>query len=374
MKTVEKKNGDVLIYLPTDANRDFGLFLIFIGIIATPPSYWLFFWFTQKPFHDWRPSIFIGIIWVIVGILLICFSNKKIILSKSFIKISDGLFRKPFTIKWKNFPSIKLKYDEEERKGQIKEYWETSLLDGKLEYTIERREHHQLEARALGEKIAKFLMCPFIEKNDEGKETTIDPKDVDLSFRQRILKYPGLLRTPVDRPKNAILNIEERKGAILVSWGIQSTGILLDALLFTFFFLLFSILPMKEGSLSFYEQCARRSDFFVFYAAGAIILILILVVLGYRARFHLSRYGAIFWVTIWNIQMKKKKIMIDRIEEIRLTPSVRGPRVQVISDAEIISFRLFDRAASRWLSYQLQEYMMKNKEIEESSNEGYNIS
>jgi hypothetical protein len=360
MKEKTTKSGEKIIYLPSEANKDLGLFLIFIGIIAVPPCYWLYYYYNSVPVTDWKPSLFIGIFWVLAGLSLIYFSRKTITVGKSHIRINDGLFRKSFTIRWKLDPMIKLKYDEEEFKGRILEFWETSLLDGKLEYTIDRRAHHQLEARALGENIAKFLSCSFIERDEQGKESILDSKDLDMPFRCRAAKYPGFLGSPVDQPKNPRLTITERNKAFLVTWGIYSTGILVDIIAFAVIIFLFTYLPWKQGTHSFFEQCAIRGEFFAFYAGGLILFMTVFFVLGYRLRLNVSRRGAIFWVTIWGIPLRKRKIGIDKIEEIRLTPSMRGPRVQIISDREIISFRLFDKQGARWLSYQLQHYMLDN--------------
>ncbi len=191
----------------------------------------------------------------------------------------------------------------------------------------------------------------------------IDPGDLDLPFQSRIIKYPSLIWGPVEAPKSCVLKIEERNKSLLVSWGIKSTGILMDLIVFLSFILLFTIFPLKQGSLSFYEQCARRGDFYVFYIAGFIIFSAIMVVIGYRARLNLSRNGAIFWVRIWGIPLRMRKIMMNKIEEIHVTPSNRGPRIQIVSDTQIISFRLLDRAAARWLSYRLQQYMIGSSEL-----------
>ncbi len=360
MKVSVSRSGDHIIYLPSDANRDLGLFLIFVGIIIVPPCYWLYLYYTQRVFQSWRPSIFIGAIPVFLGLLLIFFSMKKIHVNKSFIRISDGLFKKAFNIRWKTQPRIRLRYDEVEIRGRIKEIWETSLLDGKLEYDIDRREYHQLEARALGEHIAKFLASPFIENDEDDKETVLEPQDLDLPFKARVIKYPGFRSKPVDPPKNPNLKIVERNRALTVSWGIHTTGLLLDVIGFAAIILVFAYFPWKQGALSFFEQCQKQGDFYFFHIAGIILAITILVVIGYRAKLKISSHGAIFWVTIWGVPLRMKKILIDKIEEIRLTPSMRGPRVQIVSDKEIISFRLFDRQAARWLSYRLQQFMLDN--------------
>jgi len=360
LKCTKEKNT---ICLPSDANRDLGLFLAFVGIVAVHPVYWLYFYYTQRSVSDWRPSLFIGALWVLSGLFLIFFSRKKIVVGKDFIRINDGLLKKPFNIRWKDTPRVRLKYDEEERKGRIREFWETSLIDGRLEYTIDRREHHQLESRALGESIARILCCDLIERDEEGREITIAPGDLDLPFQLRVIKYPALIRKPVEAPRSDVLKIEERNKSLLVSWGINSTGILLDSMVLLGFLLLFTFLPLKQGSLSFYEQCARRGDFYVFYTAGLILFSAIMAVIGYRARLNLSRNGAIFWVRIWGIPLRVRKIMMNKIEEIHVTPSNRGPRIQIVSDSRIISFRLIDRAAARWLSYRLQQYMLGSTEL-----------
>jgi hypothetical protein len=354
-----------IICLPSDSNRDLGLFLIFTGIVAVPPVYWLYFYYTSRSVQDWGPSIFIGALWAVAGFFFIFFSRKRISVGKDYIRIADGFLKKPFNIRWKGSPKVRLRYDEEERKGRVKEYWETSLIDGKLEYTIDRREQRQLESRALGETIARYLGCELIERDEEGRETVIAPGDLDLPFRQRVIKYPGLLRKPVEAPRHEVLKIEERNRALLVSWGIKSTGVLLDLAVLVSFLFLFAIFPLKQGTHSFYQQCALRGDFYVFYIAGFLILFTVLVVLGYRARLKLSRNGAIFWVTIWGLPLRVRRIKMSEIEEIHITPSNRGPRIQIVSDRQIISFRLLDRPAARWLSYRLQQYMLQDPDHEE---------
>jgi len=359
MKVSGSRSGDRIIYLPSDANKDLGLFLVFIGVVIVPPCYWLYLYYTMKDFQTWRPSIFIGAIWVFVGMLLIFFSRKKIHVSKSFIRISDGLFKSPIAVRWKERPRIRLRYDEVEIRGRIKEIWETSLLDGKLEYGIDRREYHQTEARALGENIAKFLSVPLIEYDENEKETVIAPEDLDLPFKARVLKYPGFQSKPVDPPKNPNIRIMERNKALTVSWGIHTTGLLLDIIGFAIMILIFAYFPWKQGAESFFEQCQRRGDCYFFQTAGIVLAVTIFIVLGYRARLKMSSHGAIFWVSIWWVPLRMKKILIDKIEEIRLTPSMRGPRVQIVSDHEIISFRFFDRKGAQWLSYRLQQFMLE---------------
>ncbi|MDQ7826771.1 MAG: hypothetical protein RDV48_28495 [Candidatus Eremiobacteraeota bacterium] len=358
MRIKNRKSGETSIYLPSDANKDMGIFFVFVGVVVVPPAYWLLFWYRQLQFTSWEPSIFIGSIFVLVGLYLIIFSRKEILVAKDHIKIIDGLFKKSFTITWKNPPRVKLKYDEEERKGKTMEFWETSLVDGKLEYTIERRPLQLLEARALGERVARILECDFIEKDDDGKETVFAAADLDLPFRDRVMKYPSLMKNPVEAPKKTNLSIKERNKSLVVKWGIDSTGILVDIVVCTAMVFLFTMLSLQEGSLSFYQQCAKRGDFIVYYIASGLVLLLILAVLGYRANMLLSVHGAAFFVTIWWIPLRRKHISMDKIEEIRLTPSMRGPRIQIVSDRELISFKLSDRAAARWLSYKMQQYML----------------
>ncbi len=38
MKVIDKKTGEKIIILPSNANRDIGAFLIFIGVFAVHPS------------------------------------------------------------------------------------------------------------------------------------------------------------------------------------------------------------------------------------------------------------------------------------------------------------------------------------------------
>lgn len=366
MRIVKRSENKWIIATPSKKNTDLGIFLTFLGIVAVLPSYYLFYTrFVGPQVEDWRPTIYFGAVLVIWGMLLIHTSKRRLFLSPKQITIVDGWFRRSFTIRWENTPAVKFSSNLEEIRGKLVEFWQVSLMSGRLEYTLDRRPEHQLELRGLAEAVAKFLSCPFVEKGEDGQEVTIQTGDLDLPFQERVRRYPLLLGRPIPMPNKLTVKMEKEDHRLLFDWGIGTTGLLVDILALGLVFFIGSFVPWAEGHLSLYTYCAQKGDFTVYIIAVGILFAAILLVMGYRVRLRVDGKGVDFRSTIWGIAFKHQFIPARALEEIRLSLGARGQVLQMISDADIISFRLSDSETARWLSSTVQRYLLGEEQVAE---------
>lgn len=362
MKIIKKSSKDYLIKTYTFSNRDFGIFLLFLGIVATFPVYYIALIALNSPSKNLQPALWISLALILTGIYLIWGSVKYIYVNPQKITISDGLFQK--TISYPILPDeekfIKIKSYEIEYRAAPLEIWQVYLASGHHEYLVETRPNQQLEVRQLGETLAKIINCPLEDTTFETGTLTISPSDLDSPFKEKVLKYPELLGKPVKEPSKLYFKTQKDNSNLTLSWGIVSSRMLLETSLFFISLLILSFLPIQKQS-SIYQQCASSHNFLFYNTLGIIIAASFLVLVGYKAKLMLKTKSIEFKETLWGIPYKISYIPLNKIEEIGLYSGMRGVKVQINSDKKIIQIRTYNKENARWLAFIIRRHATEIK-------------
>lgn len=360
MRIIEKSESEILIELPTSANNDLGIFLIFIGIFGIVPSYYVVTQFTGIPFTLDRNlyfAIYAGLLFFLAGFSIVNFSRKKIFVSPNLITIKEGFFRPFIHIRWKKTPLIKLKAVEVLRRGMPMEHWEIHLVDGKEDYTIDRREYHHMDTRSIAEALAKHLSANLVDTTENTGALEVAVADLDLPFKERVKKYPQFIGKPVEMPAKTLFEITKNGKERVYSWSVGSTLFLIENIGIAGFFLLISFLPLWEGTPSFYELCVSKGQFYFYYGFIGVIVAVLFVVMGFRARLIINEKGARFKKYIWGINYYNKFIPLNKLEEIKFHVTYRGPEIHIISDEVYFTFRVSNIENASWLAYEVRNFI-----------------
>lgn len=359
MKTTVKKSGERFFQIHSDINKDLGIFLLFLGIVGSAPLYYLASIAINQPTYDLRPAIWIGLVFVIIGFYFIFFSKKNFWVSKNKIIIKDGFLKRKLTYEC-NDPNklIRLKNYEIEYKTTPVEIWEVFLVSGKKEFEIHKRPNSQLEMRQLSETLAKILECPFEDLTFEEEGIVINSDDLDLPYKDRVIKYPQLLGKTIKEPAKVHFLIKKDGANKIFSWGIMSPRLLSDILIVSTLIFILSFIPMANNNPSFFQICGENKDFFVYYTFAVIVLFTIFVLSGYKINLILAPKHIEFNEYIWAIPYHHGSIGINNIEEINMYVTIRGAKVQIISDRRLIDIHLYNPENARWLVYLIRQYLL----------------
>ncbi|MFH1453740.1 MAG: hypothetical protein ABIH00_07145 [Armatimonadota bacterium] len=354
-----RKTGEYFFQIPTDANKDLGAFLLFLGIIGSAPIYYLASLAIDQPTLDLRPAIWIGAFFVVLGLYFIMCSKKSFWVSKNKLVIKDSFFKKKLTYKC-DFPdkAISLKSYEIEYRAAPVEIWQVFLTGDKKEFLIHKKANAQLEMRQLAETLAKILECPFQDLAFEDEGITINSSDLDLPYKDRVLKYPQLLGKAIKKPQKVYFTTEQVNNNLIFSWGIMTPRLLMDILFISGIMLLLSIIPCSRGGHSFFEICVMNKQFWSYYIFAGIIIATVFILSGYKVSLVLTPKAVNFNEYIWAITYRRICIEIDKIEEINTFVSIRGAKVQIISDKKLIDIHIYNQENARWLVYQIRQYLM----------------
>lgn len=359
METKVKKGGEHFFQIHTDTNRDLGIFLIFFGVIASAPLYYLASIAVNQPTYDLRPAIWIGLVFVITGFYLMFFSKKSFWVSKNKIIIKDSFFKKRMVYDCSGSDKlIRLKNYEIEFKTTPVEIWEVFLAYGKKEFTIHKRPNSQLEMRQLAETLAKILECPFEDLTFEEEGVTINPTDLDLPYKDRILKYPQLLGKTAKEPAKVYFKVKDINNNRVFSWGIMTARLLSDILFLSALILLLSFIPIANNIPCFFKVCTEKNDFLVYYLFASLISISIVILSGYRVKLVLTPKNIEFTEYMWAFPYYHSSIDTNKIEEINMYVTLRGAKVQIISDEKLIDIHLYNPENARYLVYLIRKYLL----------------
>lgn len=357
MKTI-KKHGEHFFQIHSNSNKDLGAFLLFLGIVGSAPLYYLASLAVNQPTEDLRPAIWIGLFFVIIGLYLIFYTKKRFWVNREKITMHEGLLRKKITYSCPPNKSIRLKNFEIEHRGAPVEVWQVFLECGKKEFLIHEKINAQLEIRQLAETLAKILDCPFEDLTFEDEGIVINSADLDLPYRDRVIKYPELLGKATKKPAKVYFTVQEVNNHIVFSWGIMTTRLLTDILFICVVIFILSLIPFSSGGLSFFQVCAANKDFTFYYTFAALFILTIFILGGYKITLILSPSTIEFKEHIWALLYYKAKINIRKIEEINTFVGIRGAKVQIISDDELIDINIYDQENARWLVCLIRQYLL----------------
>ncbi len=151
---VIRRSKETLVVLPTDVNRNLGIFLAFLGLTASCPTWYLYcVYFSRVPkeWHGWLPAFGMAAALIFAGYLLAAHSRKRITVAPDVIKVREGLFRKPLEYRWQEAPSIRLQRLDSEQESRTRTLWITKLVTGRHEFVVDERHWVALKARLLDE-------------------------------------------------------------------------------------------------------------------------------------------------------------------------------------------------------------------------------
>lgn len=351
-----ERGGKVFLTIHSDVNHDLALFLIFLGVVATVPSFYIINkLFIHALDWDWRLGGFVGLGLVMFGLFLLVFTRKSFRLGDGEIVVKDGLFRRPLTFHWHETPKIRMRAVEEERGGRPTDVYELHLVDGRYNYFLDRRPRRQLEARALAEHLARIIKCPFIEKGLDSGDLIRQPDELDLSFQERARRYPQLRGLPPNPEVPATIKREQSKRGLLLTWRSFNRNMFSELLVGCALILSLNFLPFKSSALGVPPQSLfdlmRASQGWspLFYQLGGMAL-LILMAAGVRHEFCLEPDRITWRQLMWGLPVRKVSIPTQHLEQVMVRESARGAFVQLISDRVILTRRLVDEPTAVWLS------------------------
>jgi hypothetical protein len=352
------KDNQVIISVASEANRDGGIFLVFLGLVGAVPLHYLV---SQLLFReaswDWRVGALFGVALVFCGLWLIFFTRKRFLVGPGSVVIREGLWRRPIRYRWRESPRIRLRCNTEERGGEPVTVWQVSLVDGRYEYTLDRRPGQQLESRMLAELLAKAIGCPVVEKT-EGGEVVIALEDLDLPFSERVKRDPRLLGECREQPRHNPIRLDRKGQEHIYSWSLFTSGLLHEISMFFLIALGLSLVPLSRESgelgLSLLDLARKTGDYTYFWAVGGIYGVALAVLKGYRVQVRVGPEGAGTRILLWGLPLSQRFIPARELEEIGLCAEARGWFVHMISDTRILSVRLASKEVAGWLCSQLR--------------------
>lgn len=362
MAVKKTRRGDSTeLSIPTDANRDIGVFLLFLSVFAVVPLYALTMRLVfETTEYDWNKGLLLALGMGLIGVVLILFSRKKITVSQTNITVKDGLFRPGMRFGWSEQPAVRLYSIEEERGGRQVEVWLVNLVDGKNQYTLDQRVGQQMASRTLAEMVAKTINCPVIEKAG-GKDVRIERSELDLPFVERVHRHPILLGQEVDKPSDCAVKETLSSERQEFHWRLWSAQLVLQVgVLFAVLFG-FSLLPLGKstGNRSLLDLARLEKEYLYFYALAGLLVIALVMLAGYRVLLVADRQQVSVRATVFGVPVRSQSIPVTELEDIAVRNSAQGAFLQFISDALIITQRLDDLEAGRWVASLTRRFYAK---------------
>ena len=366
MKVIHPTSTETVIRLSTAANRSLGVFLVFLGLVGTLPTWYLICAWTRvvpQTRADWYPSLVAAAVISGMGFLLAVHSRKQIRVLQQELEVRDGLFRKALHFRWSGTPIVRLQHVEREEGIRRHVTWLVKLVSERYEYTVDERIDQQLESRALAEALAKLLVCPLKERTEEGTDVIIDPRDLDLPLRERVTKYPALLGKPMPRPAGVPLRtrIIEDGAALDFSWSLLGPTFILDILVLGAVFFVLSTIPERQNQPSLWEVARTSGNYTLYLWVAAVITLMLLLVIGLRISLRLDPASAQLRELFFGLPLRTRTIPNREIEEVRLFLSVQGPAVQIVSDRRILQFRAGNVDLASWLAFEIRCFLLNRE-------------
>lgn len=371
MAQLRCRRGPDQFSVPSDANRDLGIFLVFTGVVASVPLYYLFrVLVMHTSVWDWRKGAGVGLVIALAGLYLIAFTTRCFRAKDGAVHVKDGLFRRSVRYSWQGQPRIRLQSLEKERGGRSLECWQVMLIDGKYEYLLDNRPEQHLESRALAEFLAKTIDCPLVVRHDQG-ETQIEAADLDLPFEERVHKYPHLLGPRLDRPEPFPIMEGGSGPERAYHWGMRTSGMLTETVGLFLVALAVSVIPLPGGEreldYSLFELARLHSDYKYYYVTGGLFLIAMILLFGYRVHLELKRDQVCARTTLWGVPLWARAISRRVLEEISTRGRSQGAYLQLVSDERIINLRIQRHDLAQYLAAELRHLVAGDSPVSQAT-------
>lgn len=362
------------ISLPTNRDRDLGLVLLFMSAVTyylIPP---LVYEFGMSRGTAAAFSTPIGALLMVAGLLAVFFSRKKVWLDKGVVRVKDGYLARTLNLRYEETPTFKLTGFEEENGGRASEVWTVHMIDQGRQYLIDRRVGQQMASRSLAERLAKGVRGSLIEAS-EGKNYTFDVEELDLSFVERLDRYPELLGHEIEEPPDKVVKLERLDKGLKVTWGSFRSSLLFELFCVTAFLLAAAFIPLPGGpdgqGFSLFDAEVAEGDYRYFIGVGIFTTLSLILLAGYRNTLELVTPKRVQCrATVWGIPFKGGRIPLDELEHVAVSVTSRGPFLQFISDRRILRLRMPATNIARWLAWEFRNFLAELKpaqtEIEQS--------
>lgn len=349
------------ISLPTNRDRDLGLVLLFLSAVTyylVPPLVYEFGLSRGKAALFSTP---IGAILMVVGIMAFFFSRKRVYVEKGLVRVKDGYFSRALNLKYEETPTFKLSGFEEETGGRADEVWTVHMVDKGRQYLIDRRVGQQMTSRSLAERLTKAVRGSLIEASD-GKNYTFDAAELDLSFVERVDRYPELLGTKVEEPSDKVVEVEKRDDGLKVTWSFFRSSLLFELFCVSAFLIAAAFIPLPGGpdgqGFSLFDAELVEGDYRYFIGVGVFTVVSLILLAGYRNSLELITPKRIqSRTTVWGIPVRGGRIPLDELEHVAVSVTSRGPFLQFISDRRIIRLRMPATNIARWLAWEFRTFL-----------------
>lgn len=316
----------------------------------------------------------LGAVLMAAGIAVTFFSRKRITVADNEVQIKDGFFSPFVRLKYTGHPTFKLTGFEEDASGRSDEIWTVHMIDQGRQYLIDRRIGQQTESRALAERLAKAVRGSLIETQD-GRSYTFGVDELDLSFVERLERYPEMLGLEVEEPSDKVVEVERTPTGMKVSWCFFRSGLLFELFCVSAFLVAAAFIPLPGGpgghGFTLYEVEIAEHDYRYFIAVGLFTVVSMVLLAGYRNTLELIvPKRAQSRTTIWGVPVRGGRIPLEELEHVAVTVTSRGPFIQLISDKKILAERMPATNIARWVAWEFRNYLAQlspeNTHVEQS--------
>lgn len=356
------------ISLPTARDRDLGLVLLFVSAatyFAVPP---LVYEFGLSKGTAAMFSTPIGAILMIMGLAATFLSRKVITVEEGLVKVKDGFLARPLRLKYEEPPTFKLSGFEEESNGRSDEIWTVHMAEQGRQYLIDRRVGQQIASRNLAERLAKAVRGSLIESYD-GNTYNFDADELDLSFVERVDRYPEMLGQEVEEPSDKVVSFDRTDRGLKVTWCYFRSGLLFELFCVAAALIAAAFVPLPGGpdgqGFSLFDAEMAEGDYRYFIGVGVFTVVSLILLAGYRNTLELITNKRVQSRTsVWGIPLSGGRIALDKLEHVGVSVTSRGPYLQLISDHKILRQRMPATNIARWLGWEFRNHLAAHKPTE----------
>jgi hypothetical protein len=342
--------------LPSNANRDLGIFLIFTGVVGGVPLYYLYrMLILHTPVWDWRQGATFGLFLVLIGLALLAWTRRTFRVREEFVEVRDGLLRLSVRYPYHDEPMIRLQPLAAEVRGRQVEFWQVMLVDGKYEFLLDSRLDRMQESRCLAEFLAKRIGCPLRVRREAGVYLDIEAADLDLPLGERVHRYPSLLGPRIPRPEVFPIREEGTGSTRAFSWGGRTSSLVPELSGFFLAALAFSLIPISGAQqYSLWDLARLQGDYRYFQVLLGFFTLALLFLFGYRVKVALTPEQIQARTSLWGLPLWSRVIPLNKLEEILVRSFAQSTLLKFISDEEIFSLRVLRRDLGDYLASELR--------------------
>ncbi len=344
--------------LPSNANRDLGLFLVFTGVVGGVPLYYLYrVLVLHTPVWDWRKGAALGLLLVLAGLSLLAWTRRTFRVREGFVEVRDGLIRRSVRYAYRQDPMIRLQVLEVEVRGRPVELWQVMLVDGKYEFLLDSRPDHIQESRCLAEFLAKRIGCPLRVRREAGVHLDIEAADLDLPLSERVHRDPSLLGERVPRPEVFPIQEEGTGSTRTFRWGVRTSSLVSEMAGLFLAALVFSVIPIsgaQDEQYSLLDLARLHWDYLYFQVVLGLFALALFLQFGYQVKVALTPELVRARTSLWGVPLWSRAIPVGELEEILVRSLSQSTLLQFVSDEEIFSLRVLRRDLAEYLASELR--------------------